>query len=91
MAINKQAPAATGVVPGGSAEFIRGWSGLCAEIGKSRVQIWRDIRAGRFPQPLEYGENSLARMHRMKWRSASSARQFSSPDQTLTLDQVAEF
>src|SRR3954453_12483648 len=27
----------------------------------------------------------------MKWRSASSARQFRLVDQTLTLDQVAEF
>src|SRR3954464_2164202 len=27
----------------------------------------------------------------MKWHSASSARQFRSLDQTLTLDQVAEF
>ncbi len=27
-------------------------------IGKSRVQIWRDIRAGRFPAPISLGPNS---------------------------------
>ncbi len=27
-------------------------------IGKSRVQIWRDVRAGRFPAPLSLGPNS---------------------------------
>ncbi len=27
-------------------------------IGKSRVQIWRDVRAGRFPAPMILGPNS---------------------------------
>ena len=27
-------------------------------IGKSRVQIWRDVRAGRFPAPISLGPNS---------------------------------
>ena len=27
-------------------------------IGKSRVQIWRDVRAGRFPAPVILGPNS---------------------------------
>ncbi len=26
---------------------------------KSRVQIWRDVRAGRFPAPVELGPNSI--------------------------------
>ena len=26
---------------------------------KSRVQIWRDVRAGRFPPPVEIGANSI--------------------------------
>src|SRR4051812_16680418 len=33
----------------------------------------------------------LPRIHRMKWRSASSAGQFGMLNQTLTLDQVTEF
>jgi prophage regulatory protein len=27
--------------------------------GKSRAQRWRDIRAGRFPAPVELGPNSI--------------------------------
>lgn len=41
-------------------QLIRGWGGICAEVRKSRVQLWRDIRAGQFPAPIELGENSLA-------------------------------
>jgi predicted DNA-binding transcriptional regulator AlpA len=41
-------------------ELIRGWAGICAEVHKSRVQLWRDIRAGRFPQPIEIGPNAIA-------------------------------
>lgn len=29
------------------------------KIGKSRTQIWRDIRAGTFPAPVELGPNSV--------------------------------
>ena len=28
-------------------------------VGKSRVQIWRDVRAGKFPAPVELGPNSI--------------------------------
>jgi prophage regulatory protein len=41
------------------AEIIRGWRGICAKTGKSRVQLWRDIRARRFPPPIELGPNSI--------------------------------
>jgi prophage regulatory protein len=27
--------------------------------GKSRVQIWRDVKAGRFPAPVQLGPNSV--------------------------------
>ena len=40
--------------------LIRGWRRICAETGKSRVQLWRDIRARRFPAPIEIGPNSVA-------------------------------
>jgi prophage regulatory protein len=42
-----------------SAEIIRGWRGVSGVTGKSRVQLWRDIRAGRFPAPVELGPNSI--------------------------------
>jgi prophage regulatory protein len=41
-------------------DLIRGWRGICAEVRKSRVQLWRDIREGRFPAPIEIGANSVA-------------------------------
>jgi prophage regulatory protein len=41
-------------------ELIRGWAGICSVVGKSRVQLWRDIRAERFPAPIEVGPNSIA-------------------------------
>jgi prophage regulatory protein len=40
--------------------LIRGWRGVCHKTGKSRVQLWRDIRDGRFPAPIEIGPNSVA-------------------------------
>lgn len=30
-----------------------------SRTGKSRTQIWRDVRAGRFPAPVELGVNSV--------------------------------
>lgn len=41
-------------------DLIRGWNGAVAATGRSRVQLWRDVRAGRFPAPLEIGPNSVA-------------------------------
>jgi predicted DNA-binding transcriptional regulator AlpA len=41
-------------------ELLRGWRAVSAATGKSRVQLWRDIRAGRFPAPIEIGANSVA-------------------------------
>jgi prophage regulatory protein len=40
-------------------ELIRGWRAISAATGKSRVQLWRDVRAGTFPPPLELGPNSI--------------------------------
>jgi hypothetical protein len=37
-----------------------GGAGICEEVRRSRVQIWRDIRAERFPPPIETGPNSIA-------------------------------
>jgi predicted DNA-binding transcriptional regulator AlpA len=41
-------------------EIIRGYGELCRLVRKSRTQLWRDIRDGRFPGPIELGPNSLA-------------------------------
>lgn len=40
--------------------IIRGYKAAEKKVGKSRVQIWRDISAGTFPPPLELGPNSVA-------------------------------
>lgn len=40
--------------------LIQGYSAVCKEVGKSRTQLWRDVRAGRFPPPIELGPNSVA-------------------------------
>lgn len=39
--------------------IIRGYRAAEKKVGKSRVQIWRDIAAGKFPPPLELGPNSV--------------------------------
>ena len=36
------------------------WSELKDRIPKSRTQIWRDIRAGKFPAPVQLGSNTVA-------------------------------
>jgi predicted DNA-binding transcriptional regulator AlpA len=65
MTVKKAGRAAAGIAPEGQeetsvGELIPGWAGICAEVHKSRVQLWRDIRAGRFPPPIEIGGNSIA-------------------------------
>ena len=32
---------------------------LSKQIKKSRVQIWRDVRANKFPAPVSLGPNSI--------------------------------
>ena len=32
---------------------------VAQRVGKSRVQIWRDVRAGKFPSPVSLGPNSI--------------------------------
>ena len=39
--------------------ILRGYKAVESRTGKSRVQIWRDVRARRFPAPLELGPNSV--------------------------------
>jgi predicted DNA-binding transcriptional regulator AlpA len=64
------------VGPGG--ELIRGWAGVCADVGRSRVQIWRDVRAGLFPAPIETGPNSIAwfRSEVEEWKRSRPRRTY---------------
>jgi predicted DNA-binding transcriptional regulator AlpA len=39
--------------------IIRGYRALESKVGRSRVQLWRDIRQGKFPPPIMLGENSV--------------------------------
>lgn len=32
---------------------------LCERVGKSRTQVWRDVRAGKFPAPVQLGPNAV--------------------------------
>ena len=43
-----------------SGDLIRGWRAMSVEAKKSRTQLWRDIRAEKFPAPIEIGPNSVA-------------------------------
>jgi len=38
--------------------IIRG-SVVCGRTGKSRVGVWRGVRAGTFPAPVQLGPNSV--------------------------------
>jgi predicted DNA-binding transcriptional regulator AlpA len=59
-------------------ELIPGWAGICDEVPKSRVQIWRDVRAGRFPAPIETGANSIAwiRSEVEAWKASRPRRHY---------------
>ena len=60
-------------------DLIRGWRQLEREVGgKGRVQIWRDIRAGRFPAPIELGQNSVAwfRKEIEAWKASRPRRTY---------------
>jgi predicted DNA-binding transcriptional regulator AlpA len=59
-------------------ELIRGWAELCVEVRKSRVQAWRDVKAGRLPAPIEIGPNSLAWYRReiRMWKASRPRRTY---------------
>ena len=41
-------------------KILRGYKAARDKTGKSRVQIWRDVRDGLFPAPIALGPNSVA-------------------------------
>lgn len=59
-------------------DLIRGWRELCAIVRKSRVQVWRDVRNGKFPSPIELGPNSIGwhRAEVMAWRASRPRRHY---------------
>jgi len=36
------------------------WPAVHELTGRSRAQVWRDVRAGKFPAPVSTGPNSVA-------------------------------
>lgn len=78
----KIAGVVAGVMPDGiTSEIVRGWAGACAETGKSRVQLWRDVREGKFPAPLELGPNSIGwyRSEVEAWKRSRPRRTYGAP------------
>jgi predicted DNA-binding transcriptional regulator AlpA len=62
-------------------ELIRGYRDLGRLIKRSRAQIWRDVKAGRIPAPLELGPNSVAwpRVEIEEWIASRPRRTYGSP------------
>src|SRR5215472_16840616 len=40
-------------------KIVRGWAGAEKKTEKKRVTLWRGVRAGTFPAPMELGPNSI--------------------------------
>ncbi len=78
MIIKKAGKPAVSISPEGVGDLIRGWRGVSAATGKSRVQLWRDIRARRFPPPIELGPNSIAwyRAEIEAWKASRPRRTY---------------
>jgi predicted DNA-binding transcriptional regulator AlpA len=72
-------------------ELIRGWTGVCEEVSRSRVQLWRDIRAGRFPPPIETGPNSIAwfRSEIEAWKRSRPRRTYGSSQTEWRIPRTA--
>ena len=88
MTRKKASRAAVGISPEGTegatpvGDLIPGWARICAEVHKSRVQLWRDIRAGIFPAPFELGPNRIAwsRSEIEAWKASRPRRTYSAAD-----------
>ena len=40
-------------------KIVRGYKQVAERVGKSGIQLYRDVKAGTFPPPLELGPNSV--------------------------------
>ena len=76
--IIKKAGKPVSISPEGVGDLIRGCRGISAATGKSRVQLWRDIRARQFPPPIELGPNSIAwyRAEIEAWKASRPRRSY---------------
>ena len=74
--------------------LIRGWKALRGRVdNRSRVQLWRDIRAGRFPAPIQLGPNSVAWFEDEveDWKLAQPRRIYKAPNATSgSMNNAAE-
>lgn len=54
--------------------------------GKGRVQRWRDIKAGKFPAPVEIGPNSIGWFEEEieAWLASRPRRTYGAPVETAT-------
>ncbi len=66
--------------------ILRGYKAVEDRTGKSRVQIWRDVRARRFPAPLELGPNSVGWYEDEieGWLASRPRRHYRPPEEAVT-------
>ena len=55
---------------------------LSDRYGKSRVQLWRWVRDGHFPAPVQLGPNSVAfrRQDILEWEAGLKRKTYQSPE-----------
>jgi predicted DNA-binding transcriptional regulator AlpA len=85
---NVQAPDEAASAP--KPEIICGWRELVAEVRRSRAQLWRDVRKGLFPAPIELGQNSVG-WHRTEveaWKQSRPRRTYRAKSETDTSSQM---
>ena len=59
MQTNQIIPGASGGPADVGGRRVLRWDAVHERISKSRAQVWRDIRAGKFPAPITLGGNSV--------------------------------
>ena len=66
--------------PPGEDPIIPGWGGASAASGRSVPSLKRDVRAGRFPAPIELGPNRIGwrRSWIEDWLASRPRRQYGS-------------
>ena len=72
-------------------DIIRGWRGILKEVPKSRTTLWRDVRAGKFPAPIDLGDNSIGWFRRdiEHWKTSLPRRTYGGKAETGLSDHVA--
>jgi predicted DNA-binding transcriptional regulator AlpA len=62
-------------------KIVRGWEGAKRKTGKSRVQLWRDVRDNHFPPPISLGPNSVGWFEDAidEWLASRPRRSYATP------------